>query len=58
MANPNAPTSHEQEMIRSLRQRGFAVIIFSPEELKTATAHSVERRLVELGNEAISDLQE
>ncbi len=52
-----AKLSH-QRTVEDLRSSGYAVVLFSPDELGTATAKSLENRLVELGNEAITDLQE
>ena len=44
--------------LTELRLAGYAVVIFSPEELGTADPRVLQNRLVELGNEAITDLQE
>jgi hypothetical protein len=52
------PLLNPRHLISELRGEGYAVVLFSPDELGTATAKSLENRLVELGNEAISDLQE
>lgn len=52
------PLLNPRKIISDLRSEGYAVVMFSPEELGTATAKSLENRLVELGNEAISDLQD
>ena len=46
------------QTISALRSQGYAVVVFSPEELRTATGTSLEKRLIELGNEAIEDLQD
>lgn len=46
------------EYLNEMRLAGYAVVIFSPEELGTASSRTLENRLVELGNEAISDLQD
>ena len=46
-----------KEAILALRTQGFAVVVFSPEELKRADPGSVENRLVELGNEVIEVLK-
>lgn len=42
--------------LRALRHRGFAVVIFYPEELNGADPRRVEDRLCELGNDVIHDL--
>lgn len=51
----------KQDLLRSaltdLRLAGYAVVTFSPQELGAADPKTLENRLVELGNEAISDLQ-
>ncbi|WP_157077151.1 hypothetical protein [Curvibacter delicatus] len=52
------PLLNPRQLISELRSEGYAVVLFSPDELGTATAKSLENRLVELGNEAITDLQE
>lgn len=44
--------------LSELRLSGYAVVIFSPEELGTTDPRGLQNRLVELGNEAISDLQD
>jgi predicted RNA binding protein YcfA (HicA-like mRNA interferase family) len=52
----NAMTPTESEMVRVLRERGFAVVIFNPDELGDAYRGRVEDRLVELGWDVIRDL--
>ncbi len=52
----NELTDKEVEVIREIRDRGFAVVIFNPEELASAEQDRVEDRLVELGWEVIGDL--
>lgn len=52
------PLLNPRQFISEMRSEGYAVVIFSPDELGSATPKSLENRLVELGNEAISDLQE
>lgn len=52
------PLLNPRQIISEMRNEGYAVVIFSPDELGTATSKSLENRLVELGNEAIKDLQE
>lgn len=48
-------TNKEYEMIRALRHRGFAVVIFHPEELGSANPTRVQDRLVELANQSVID---
>lgn len=45
------------DQVMALRAEGFAVIIWTPEELKAANPRRVEDRSVELGWEVIEDLQ-
>ena len=52
MSNPQTPS----ELVGILRQQGFAVVIFSPTELRGAPADRVEDRLIELGWEVIDCL--
>jgi len=47
----------DQTVIKGLRARGFAVVIWAPEELGEADARRVQDRLVELGHSVIEDLQ-
>lgn len=51
------PLLNPRQILSELRSEGYAVVLFSPDDLGTATARSLENRLVELGNEAITDLQ-
>lgn len=46
----------QSAQIHDMRQAGNAVVIFGLNELGTVRSHKVEDRLVELGNEVISDL--
>ena len=48
----------ERESLASLRFKGFAVIVWNPEELGTADPRKVEDRSIELGYEVIRDLQD
>ena len=41
----------------ALKDMGYAVVVFSPEELDGAEADRVEDRLIELGWDIISDLK-
>ena len=45
-------------VIRALRHEGYAVIIWTPDELQGVKAHHVEDRSIELGHQIIEDLQE
>ncbi len=56
--NIGAAAKSRSEYLSELRMAGYAVVIYSPEELGTADARVLQNRLVELGNEAISDLQD
>jgi hypothetical protein len=51
-------TTAEREIIEELRGRGFAVIIWTPEELAGASRKHVEDRSVELGWQVIEDLKD
>lgn len=47
------PSRSENEAIRALRDRGFAVIVWNPKELKNADPNDVEDRSIELGWDVI-----
>jgi hypothetical protein len=51
-------TPEERVVIADLRSRGFAVIVWTPEELAGASRKLVEDRSVELGWQVIEDLKE
>ena len=51
-------TEQEIDCIRRIRSRGFAVIVWTPEELGAADQGHVEDRSIELGWEVIRDLQD
>lgn len=55
-SNPNELADHEIEVMQALRHRGFAVIIWNPDELGEANPRRVEDRSVELGCQVIGDL--
>lgn len=56
--NDGFPTVKEYAMFKALRHRGFAVVIFCPEELGSANPTRVQDRLVELANQSvIADLR-
>lgn len=45
-----------RDAIAEMRSHGYALVMFSPEEVGNADRVAVESRLVELGNEVINDL--
>lgn len=49
-------TDEDVKALRSLRDRGFAVVVWNPEELKGAPPTKVEDRSIELGWEVIEAL--
>ena len=49
-------TPEETTIIESLREQGYAVVSFNPEELAGAPARKVEDRMCERGWEAIDYL--
>ena len=49
-------TPEELATIQSLREQGYAVVVFNPEELAGAPARKVEDRMCEVGWEAIDYL--
>jgi len=51
-------TQEEVEQIRGIKDKGFAVVIITPEELEGADSDKVEDRLVELSWEIINDLKQ
>lgn len=50
-------TKQELDTLRSLRNRGYAVIVWTPDELQEADAQRVEDRSIELGWDIIATLQ-
>lgn len=50
-------TKAEQAAIASLRHKGFAVIVWTPEELEDANPRKVEDRSIELGWDVIACLK-
>jgi hypothetical protein len=42
--------------LRELKDKGFAIVMFTPEELNGVSSKRLEDRLIELGNEVIEDL--
>jgi hypothetical protein len=55
MRTSSTLTKEEQDLIHSLRSRGFAVIIWSPEELGNASAKLMQTASIELGYEIIDE---
>jgi len=53
--NPNN-TKQAVEYLRQLRKMGYAVVAFTPEELRGADSDHVEDRLIELGWDVINNL--
>lgn len=51
-------TPEQKAAIDSLRDAGYALTVYTPEELRGADAKAVENRVCELGNEAIDVLAE
>jgi hypothetical protein len=51
-------TPEERVVIADLKSRGFAVIVWTPEELAGASRRHVEDRSIELGWQVIEDLKE
>lgn len=47
-------TKEELMMIRSLQKRGYAVVIFTPEEVGEASADSLEGHMISKGWEYLS----
>jgi hypothetical protein len=57
-AGPNAAYEGFREAATRIRLEGYAVVVFSPEELGGVDPRTLQNRLVELGNQAIDDLKE
>lgn len=49
-------TPQNIERLHSLRERGFAVVVFTPEELRGADVDRVQDRLIEQGWDVIDAL--
>ena len=49
------PTEAQQEVINQLREAGFALILWSPEELQGTPPSTMEDRSTEFGWEIIED---
>ena len=50
-------TEEQRKVIEELRHEGYAVIVWTPEELGTASVNRVQVRSIEIGWEIISDLR-
>ena len=50
-------TEHQRHIIQQLRNEGYAIAIFSPEELERVDVRQLEQIMVNDGNEAISILR-
>ena len=50
-------TPEQLQTLRDLCHEGYAIIVWTPEELGNANPRRVEDRLIELGHEVIGDLQ-
>jgi len=51
-------TDEELDAVQKLREQGYAVIVWTPEELEGAPARKVEDRSIELGWDVIDVLKE
>ena len=51
-------TKEEREVIQKLRDKGYAITIFAPDELGGVSTKTVEDLLVEQGTAIIEDLKE
>ncbi|HDS0960456.1 TPA: hypothetical protein QDZ28_004209 [Pseudomonas putida] len=51
-------SANQKQAISELREKGFAVVVFTPEELGCVCRDRLESRLVADGNEHIEDITE
>lgn len=49
---------NEIQMLRELRVRGYAVVVFTPDELEGASQDQVEDLMIQRGWDAIEDLKD
>ena len=49
-------TKEDWDVIKKFREAGYALTIFSPEELRGASTRDFENRMVELGWEVVDSL--
>jgi hypothetical protein len=50
-------TEAQRKVLAELRSEGYAVVVWSPEELRGANPSRVQDRSIELGHEVIEGLQ-
>lgn len=50
-------TREHLDAINEMRDQGFAVIVWTPEEIGSASRDRIEERCIEFGNQVIEDLQ-
>jgi len=50
-------TKEQRKVVEELRDEGYAVIVWAPEELETANPRRVEDRSIELGWDVVGDLK-
>jgi hypothetical protein len=50
-------TPEQRKAVQELRSAGWAVILWTPKELRNASPGRVEDRSIELGHQVIEDLQ-
>ena len=48
----------EVKFLKELSVRGYAVVVFTPDELEGASQEQVEERMIERGWDAIEDLKD
>lgn len=51
------PDESEQKILNNLADKGYAVVVFTPQELEGVRAKYVEDRMVEVGWEVIETLK-
>ncbi len=56
--DPDYLTHSERRVLSDLRNRGFAVIVWTPSELGSANPSRVQDRSIELGHDVIETLQD
>jgi len=49
-------TEEQKAVLNALRQAGFAVVVFNPDELRDADPDSVSDRLIQVGWDVIDGL--
>jgi hypothetical protein len=53
----NTLSQEEFDLIVKMRNNGFCIVIFTPEELCGASSDEIEERLIELGWDVIDSLK-